>query len=72
MAKTLQLTFLTAGDRRVTLTVDEPKSNLTEQEVRTAMEEIIQSGIFEINDFPFASAVSAQVVERDVTNIFSA
>lgn len=55
----------------MTLTVDEPKIDLTE-EVATAMDEIIQSGLFEVEDDPFVSAVSAKVVERSVTDLFSA
>ncbi len=72
MAKTLQLTFLTAGDKKVTLSVDEPKIGITEEEVVAAMEEMIQTGIFEIDDYPFASAVSAKIVERSVTDLFLA
>lgn len=69
MVKTLQLTFLTAGDKKVTLSVDEPKIKITEEEVATAMQEIIQSGVFEIDDYPLASIVSARVVERSVTDL---
>lgn len=70
MAKTLQLTFLTAGDKKVTLSVDEPKADLTKEEVEAAMEEIIEAGVFEVEDHPFASKVSAKIVEREVTELF--
>ena len=43
MGKTLQLTFLTGGDKKVTLTVDEPKTDLTKEEVEAAMDEIIEA-----------------------------
>lgn len=69
MVKTLQLTFLTAGDKKVTLSVDEPKIGLSEEEVAAAMEAVIESRIFEIDDYPFASAVSAKIVERSVTEL---
>lgn len=72
MKKTLQLTFLTAGEKKVTLSVDEPKPNLTEDEVIAAMGVVIESGIFEIDDYPFAEAVSAKIVERSVTDLFKA
>ena len=71
MAKTLQLTFLTASDKKVTLSVDEPKIGLTEEEVSQAMETVIASRVFEIGDYPFASAVSAKIVERSVTELLN-
>lgn len=70
MSKTLQLTFLTAGDKKVTLTVDEPKIGITEAEVAAAMDDIIQANIFAVDDYPFVSVVSAKIVERAVTDLF--
>ena len=69
MAKTLQLNFSTADDKKVMLTVDEPREDLTEQEVSTTMQTIIDSGVFEIEDFPLESVVGARVVERTVTDL---
>lgn len=70
MAKTLQLTFLTTGDKKVSLTVDEPDSELTAEEVAIAMDEIIQAGFFKVEDHPFKSAVSAKIIDRQVTELF--
>lgn len=70
MTKTLQLTFQTTGDKKVTLTVDEPKEDITKEEVEATMDEIIEAGLFEVEDHPFASAVSAKIVEREVTELF--
>lgn len=70
MAKTLQLTFLTAGDKKVTLSVDEPKADLTKEEVQVAMDDLIAAGVFEVEDAPFAAKVSARIIEREVTELF--
>ena len=72
MSKTLQLHFNTAGDKKVMLTVDEPRADLSAEQVSVAMQDIIDSGIFKVDDYPLASAVNARVVERTVTEIIEA
>ncbi len=72
MAKVLQLTFLTAGNKKVTLVVDEPKPNLTEEEVVATMETVIASHIFEVDAYPFTDALSAKIIDREVTELFKA
>lgn len=43
MAKTLQLNFGTSGGKKMMLTVDEPREDLTAEEVSTAMQEVINA-----------------------------
>ena len=69
MAKTLQLNFNTASGKKVSLTVDEPRADLTPQSIEAAMQEIIAANVFEINGAPLATAVSARVIERNVTEL---
>ncbi|KAA0955511.1 DUF2922 domain-containing protein [Sporosarcina sp. ANT_H38] len=69
MAKTLQLNFSTASGKKVTLTVDEPRADLTPQSIETAMQEIIDANVFEINGAPLATVVGARVIERNVTEL---
>ena len=69
MAKTLQMNFGTAGDKKMMLTVDEPRENLTAEDVQDAMQEIITTGVFEIDEFPLNSAISARIIERTVTDL---
>lgn len=72
MSKTLQLNFNTAGDKKVMLTVDEPRTDLTAEQVSAAMQDIIDSGVFKVDDFPLAFVVNARIVERTVTEIIEA
>lgn len=72
MSKTLQLHFNTAGDKKVMLTVDEPRADLSAEQVSVAMQNIIDSGIIKVDDYPLASAVNARIVERTVTEIIEA
>jgi hypothetical protein len=69
MAKTLQLNFNTASGKRISLTVDEPRADLTQQSIEAAMQEIIASNVFEINGALLATVVSARVIERNVTEL---
>jgi hypothetical protein len=72
MSKTLQLNFGTASGKKVMLTVDEPRQDLTAQEVNTAMQEIISANLFEVEGFPLDVALSARIVERNVTELIEA
>ena len=69
MAKTLQLNFETANGKRMMLTVDEPREDLTSVQVEAAMQEVINAGIFGVDDSLIESAISARVVERTVTEL---
>lgn len=69
MSKTLQLNFDTASGKKMMLTVDEPRADITAEEVEAAMEEIISTGSFVVEDLPLESAISARVVERTITNL---
>ena len=62
----LVMTFKTTDDKKVSLTVDNPREDLTEEEVKTAMELIKEKNIPGGADL--ASLVSAKVVETDTTN----
>lgn len=72
MTKTLQMNFSTTGGKKVMLTVDEPRTDLTATNVGAAMQEIINSAIFEVDDFPLERAMGARIVERTVTDLIEA
>ena len=64
----LVMTFKTTDDKKVSLTVDNPREDLTEEEVKTAMELIKEKNIFAPGGADLASLVSSKVVETDTTN----
>lgn len=70
MKGTLQLIFMTEEGKRATLSVDQPKADLGEEEVKEAMDAIIASDAFLYNSSPLVAAQSAQIVERTVDKIF--
>ena len=71
MAKVLELTFLTAANKPVKLTVDEPHEDITEAQVEAVMLQVIASNIFLIEESPLAAIKSARVVARDTQMIVS-
>ena len=62
------MTFKTTDDKKLSLTVDNPREDLTEEEVKTAMKLIKEKNIFAPGGADLASLVSAKVVETDTTN----
>ena len=65
--KRLVMTFLTGVGRKVSLSVDDPREDLTEAEVVSAMQLIVEKNVFAPYGSSFASAVEAKVVSTDTT-----
>jgi len=63
--KKLLMTFKTDEGKKVSLSVDDPRPNITEEEIKSAMETIINSGIFAPNGESLIEMVEAKVVETD-------
>lgn len=68
MAKTLELIFETAAGKAVVLAVEEPREDLTAEELGTGMQAIITQNIFEVEGSSFAVAKGARIVERNVVD----
>ena len=69
MAKTLQLQFGTDNGKEMTLSVDDPRANLTRQEIESGMQSIINSNAFHVDSFSLTVIKGAKVVERNVDEI---
>lgn len=63
--KKLVMTFLTGVERKVSLSIDDPREKLTEAEVIDAMNLIVEKNIFAPYGSYFTSAVEAKVVSTD-------
>jgi len=63
--KKLLMTFKTDKWKKVSLSVDDPKPNITEEEIKNAMETIINSGIFTPNGESLIEMNDAKIVETD-------
>ncbi|MEL7648038.1 MAG: DUF2922 domain-containing protein [Sedimentibacter sp.] len=62
MAKRLVMTFVTAQGTNSSMTVDEPKDELTEAEVRTVMESIITQNVFNTAKGDLTEIKSAEII----------
>lgn len=70
MAQTLELRFETDAGKAMTLTVDQPRANLTESEVESGMAALIASDVFYVESLPVSVAKSARLVERNITDLY--
>ncbi|QJA09361.1 DUF2922 domain-containing protein [Romboutsia sp. CE17] len=66
-AKKLVMTFKSEGDNVVNFTIDDPKDNLTEAEVISAMNLIVEKNIFSPGELDLVEAVKAKVVQTNTT-----
>ena len=66
--KKLVMTFKTTDDKKVSISVDNPREDLSENEIKSAMELIIDKSIFSPNGEELAALFSAKVVQTDTTN----
>ena len=65
--KKLMMTFKTDEDKNVSISLDDPRQNLTEQEIQNAMNIILNNDIFAPNGETLVSLVGAKIVETGTT-----
>ena len=65
--KRLVMTFKTTDDKKVSLSVDNPREDITESEIKDAMDLVVSRNIFAPNGADIVSAVEAKVVVTDTT-----
>lgn len=63
----LIMNFKTELDKKISLTVDSPRTDLTEEEIHDVMLLILSKDIFNINGVSLVSLVDAKVVSTDTT-----
>ena len=65
--KRLVMTFKTTDDKKVSLSVDNPREDITESEIKDALDLVVSKNIFAPNGADIVSAVEAKVVVTDTT-----
>lgn len=63
----LIMTFMTEVGKKVSLSVDNPRTNISEEDISDVMTLIIAKDVFVPNGTSLASMVDAKVVTTDVT-----
>jgi len=69
MSKTLVMNFLNEGGQKVAVRVNNVKENLTEVEVGTAMDVIINKNIFSSTGGDLKYKDSAEIVDKSSTEL---
>ena len=67
--KKLEMEFLSAINKKYIISIDEPKFDITQEEVRTAMESIISDNVFEVSMADLAEVVEARIVTTTVEKL---
>ena len=65
VTKKLLMTFKTDEDKNVSISIEDPKPNLTESEILEAMNLIIEKDVFMPNGEALVEKVGAKVVETE-------
>ena len=63
----LLMTFSTEGGRKVSLFITDPREDLTEAEIKAAMDLIVAKNIFAPNGEDLTTAVEAKIVQTETT-----
>ncbi|WP_449445308.1 DUF2922 domain-containing protein [Ureibacillus acetophenoni] len=66
---TLEMKFNTENGKTYTISVLEPKDNLSATEVSQAMQVIIDQDVFHNEGYPLVSMNQARIVERNVSEL---
>lgn len=71
MDKNLEMIFINAAGKNARISVDDPRDDVTPEEVQIAMNDIITLNIFNTSGGDVVQASSARVVTREVTELFA-
>ncbi|MEG2789243.1 MAG: DUF2922 domain-containing protein [Romboutsia sp.] len=65
--KKLVMSFMTVLGRAISISVDDPRENITEAEIKACMDLIVSKNIFNHYDSEIEKAVEAKIVVTDTT-----
>lgn len=63
----LIMSFKTMFGKKVSISVDEPRANLSETEIKNAMEAILAKNIFSLGGDDLTESIDAKVIQTDTT-----
>jgi hypothetical protein len=69
MEKNLEMFFMNAAGKNSRISVADPKEDLTQEQVQTAMDTIVSNNVFDTAGGDLIKAVNARIVTRDVVEI---
>ena len=66
--KKLVMTFKTDDDKKISLSVDDPREDVSEAEIKSAMDLVVAKNIFAPGGCDIVEALEAKVVVTDTTS----
>jgi len=69
VTKKLLMTFKTDEDKNMSISVEDPRENITESEILEAMNLIIEKDVFSPNGEALVEKVGAKVVETETQDL---
>ena len=63
----LMMTFKTDEDKNTSISIDDPRENLNETEIKNVMQLILEKDIFSINGASIVDLVEAKIVQTGTT-----
>lgn len=69
MAQVLEMKFNTENGKVFTLSLTDPKPNLTATEISNAMETIIQQDVFHLEGSALTSIKEARITDKTITKM---
>lgn len=67
MAKSLIMTFLNEQNKKVNISIDDPREDVTEAEIKTVMDDILAKNIFTSTGGDIVTVDAAKIVTTSVT-----
>lgn len=65
--KKLVLTFINKGGKKSSLSIDDPKEDVTQEQVKAVMDDIVAKNIFNTNGGDLMKVDSARIVQTNTT-----
>lgn len=69
MSRVLEMKFEAANGKVFTLSLNDPKPNLTSSEISNAMQSIINHDVFHVEGASLSSIKQARLIDKTITNI---
>ncbi|MBB5148585.1 MULTISPECIES: DUF2922 domain-containing protein [Ureibacillus] len=69
MTSVLEMKFEAANGKILTLSLNDPKPNLTSTDVSNAMQMIINQDVFHLDGAPLAGVKQARLIDKTITDI---
>ncbi len=67
-SKKLVMIFKNSVGKKVSISIEDPRDDLTEEEIKTVMDLIVAKNVFKKNNYAFVEAVEAQIVTTETTD----